>query len=267
MTAEMVRAVLEGNKTQYRSVVKPKKCHGMLPGHTFADEARSAYPDGSGLGWILHSSEPHPEAAEWVKKMYPGNEGLNCPYGDVGDRLWVKEAWHASLIADCGTALSYKATNKKFHETHEEPWEAFTSDPDVYEWVAQHYKPHWMSPVHMPRWASRLLLEIVDVRVERLADISEDDAIAEGIHGWNEPTGGDDYQDYWCNYMATDRERKEHGHVDFGGRPIDSFKSLWEKQHGPRDWTKNEWVWRVEFKVIERDLSQQERLHVIDAAA
>lgn len=262
MNADMVRATMAGTKTQTRRVVKPKRCHRLLPGQTFADNSLSAYPDGSGLGWLFHSIPPSPKGAEWTKKHYPGNQGINCPYGNVGDRLWVREAWHASVIADCGTALEYKATFKQFQEKNPEvPWEGFTSSVEAYEWTCIHYKPHWMPSIHMPRWASRLTLEITNVKAERLQNISEDDAEAEGIGGWEDRMpGGDDAQDYWTNYMATERDRKRYGYVDFAGDRIASFKSLWCATGGKKTWERNEWVWAISFKVVDDPQSPTKNL-------
>lgn len=233
MDAESVRGVLDGYKSQTRRLVKHRRCHSVPPGCTLADVSRSAFPDGSGLGWIFNSTLPSPGSAEWTKKMYPGNEGINCPFGNVGDRLWVRETWQPTIIEDCGTAINYRATDKIFSEKNPEvPWEGFTSDVDAYEWTCEHYKPHWIPSIHMPRWASRLTLEITNVKAELLHDINEEDAKAEGI-----------------------REKKgEHGSLWFGAlwesTPVEAFKGRWESIHGKGSWKKNLWLWAISFKQI-----------------
>ena len=92
----------------------------------------------------------------------------------------------------------------------------------------------------MPRWASRITLEVVSVRVERVQDISEEDAMSEGIESWEE-RGFDDAQDYYLDYVTG-------GHV-YNAK--DSFRSLWQSIKGPGSWEANPWVWVVEFKRIE----------------
>lgn len=237
MAPEMVQAILRGEKSQVRCLVKHKRCHGVPPGMTFADVSRSAYPDGSGFGWILNSNLPSPELETWIKKAYPNNEGINCPYGNVGDRLWVKETFligevhydHYHGAWEGGDTHQGPLTKEKPTWNHCIDYRATHDDPTVEK---------WRPSTQMPRWASRILLEIIDVRMERLADISEDDAIAEGVKKTDEA---------WWNYKATNRERQKGGRVDFAS-PIASFQSWWEKQRGPKDWKKNEWVWRIRFK-------------------
>lgn len=229
LKADMVRAALSGSKTQTRRLVKLKNCHGVLPGQTMADVALSAYPDGSGKGWIFSSLPPQPNGAEQTKKFYPGNEGINCPYGNTGDRIWARETFSVSRVI-------YDDYNGGY-------------EGDLYEgklpkvlpsWACMDYRATahgegpWRPSIHMPRWASRLTLEVVDVRAERLAEISEEDAQAEGI----EPVG-----DKWRNYLSE----------DLCDDPITSFRSLWESIYGDQDWKKNEWVWRIRFKKIENN--------------
>ena len=120
-----------------------------------------------------------------------------CPYGVPGDRLWVRESWTSS-----GMALYWKAT-------------------DGADRVA-----NWNSPIFMPRWASRLTLEVVSVRVERLTDISDSDCYAEGIIS---PQN------------------------DILGEPYYSFKDLWDSINAKRGypWSSNPWVWVISFRVVQ----------------
>ena len=130
-----------------------------------------------------------------------GQHNLRCPYGQPGDVLWVRECFSPYLYRDgCwywadGNVAAYDATKPK---------------PSIY----------------MPRWASRILLEVVDVRVERVQEISEEDAMAEGVE-WKEYAG-----------LANKTAKK-------------LFRTLWDKINGKKHpWKSNPWVWRVEFKMV-----------------
>jgi hypothetical protein len=138
--------------------------------------------------------------------------------------LWVRETFHTSLIGDAGTAITYKAGPEL---SKEEPWHNFTSDVNAYEWTAKKYKKNWMPSIHMPRWASRIQLEVLNVRVERLQDISDADAKAEGVETLGLYPGYD--------ISSTGK---------FGG--------LWNHINGNESWDANPWIWRIEFQKIER---------------
>jgi len=133
----------------------------------------------------------------------PGNAGL-CPYGQSGDQLWVKEAWKSSLSKN-GAEIFYKTYPVG-------QGGGFIPGP-------------WKPSVFMPRWASRVTLEITDIRIERLQDISEDDAEAEGAHGYTNAAS-----------------------------PIDFFICLWNSLNKKCDfgWETNPWVWVISFKRIEQ---------------
>ncbi len=183
----MVKAILDGSKTQTRRVVKQDR-DGLL------------------------DCKPTPAwDAFW--------QCVACPYGKPGDRLWVRETFG---IDDEDGAVLYFA------------------DPDTAQ-NAEHARicedryPRRRPSIHMPRWTSRILLEITGVRVERLQDISEADAQAEGIE-YSERFEG------YCIGMA------EHYHSH---DPRLSYASLWESIYGPDSWSANPWVWVVEFRRIE----------------
>lgn len=174
-SAPMVRAILEGRKTQTRRVAK-------------------------GVNFISSSGAPmniDADSDDWSVK---------CPYGQPGDRLWVREAFQ------------------------------FSSDYPLYraDDEAGHIDGGWRPSIHMPRWASRITLEVTGVRVERLQDISEADAVAEGI----EPTMPNPGPWNWKDYLAEGC----HTHA------ILSYKTLWESINGPGSWDKNPLVWVVEFR-------------------
>ena len=218
----MVRAILEGRKTQTRRIVKPQTA-------------------------VLTDA-----MARALDVRPPSHENMPvipCPYGNPGDRLWVRETFHTSLIGDAGTAITYKSGPET---TNEEPWHNFTSSVEAYEWTAQKYKKHWMPSIHMPRWASRIDLEVTGVRVERLQDISEEDAIAEG--------------GAWTDTGKNEWGQQNNGWSHCGNTHADgclltarhSFWNLWNKINGPGSWERNEWVWVVEFKRIMAEKKAQE---------
>lgn len=132
---------------------------------------------------------------------------FRCPYGSPGDRLWVRETW-----AVPETVTFYRATD--------------------YGLLPPGAK--WSPSIHMPRRASRLTLEVTDVRIERLHDISEEDARAEGV----ESIAFD-----WRNYMP-EREAPEQFHKN----ARESFFSLWESINGTASLASNPWVWVVSFR-------------------
>lgn len=201
----MVRALLAGTKTQTRRVVKPqpRRVDGGVP---FGDAPAWAHAE-------------------------PGSAMMRCPYGKPGDWLWVREAWQHSnhpygpYDEDC--MVFYRAD--------------FLDDvhgPDGEKSPEGHYRT-WRPSIHMPRTASRIVLEIKSVRVERLQDISEADAIAEGIER------ADDFFDCRC-WRAYDEPKGSD--VVFPDDPIGSYASLWMSINGPGSWDANPWVWALEFR-------------------
>lgn len=216
---EMVRAILDGRKTQTRRPIKWKQTQFTEIGER---------EDGSKWPW----SEDAEHACDF---WHP------CPFGAVGDRIWVREAYRfpASLddvsptgVGEMAVATGYRKpwapTFYEFTGTFSDGWKGFETPPKVSD--AGKLRPS----IHMPRWASRILLEITDVRVERLNAISQEDAQAEGLEltGWR-PTYSD---------------------PDSGGEvmtPYDNFAELWSSIYGEGSWKADPWVWVIEFKRVE----------------
>ncbi len=205
--AEMVRALLDGRKTQTRRPIKWKQTRFTEIGER---------EDGSKWPW----SEDAEHACDF---WHP------CPFGAVGDRIWVREAFRVHSRATDVATLVYKASerNSWTEQTRRVPV-AVCNKPATPE--------KWTPSLHMPRWASRILLEITDVRVERLNAISEEDARAEGIIdggclncGEPEPCG--------CANPEPDA--------------TDAFAYLWQSIYGQENWNANPWVWVIEFKRVE----------------
>lgn len=182
---EMVRAILDGRKTQTRRIVK----NVMLD---------------NGI-WLKKPTKTRSGTTTHVLDAPKHNL---CPLGKIGDRLYVREAFKAGVCTE--STIAYKATHKP--SDLEEGW---------YEEIK------WTPSIHMPRRYSRITLEITDVRVERLNDISNDDAKSEG-----------------CWYG------RGGGVPDKAITPSDQFPTLWEEIYGDGSWSSNPWVWVIEFKRI-----------------
>ena len=187
-SASMVRAILKGRKTQTRRVVKPQPTMQEVDG-TYGVSVL-AFKQKKGKGhWIW------PNAKDIIV--------TECPYGEHGDRLWVREAF-----TECPKG---NFIYREQEETHD--YGKSTADANN----------KWTPSIYMPRRASRITLEITNIRVERLQDISDKDALAEGVDQTNTSIKG----------YATER-----------------FKNLWESINGAGSWDANPWVWVIEFKRV-----------------
>jgi len=145
---------------------------------------------------------------------------FKCPYGQPGDVLWVRETW--CYIGDTASADNDK---NRFHYLASKGKNNFT----------------WKPSIHMPKEACRLFLRVKSVRVERLQDISEQDAISEGIQ---QSTIG--FKNYDKNYPVAE-------FIGGGTSATRSFKSLWQSINGAESWDANPWVWVVEFERITKE--------------
>jgi hypothetical protein len=211
----MVRAVCERRKTCTRRVMKPQpERRDSPPGSLRAD------------GWSWRVGEPRPPRLE----SWPRHDGFAealakyCPYGVPGDRLWVRETW-ARVTDD---TIQCRADDPKLIDG---PW-----------------KPS----IHMPRWASRLTLEVTEVRVQRVQEISEEDARAEGLRAVTK-------DGHTVKYGIPDRDGLPG--TDDDGWPwnqwdVDprvAFARAWDSINGKRsgcDWASNPWVWAIYFRPV-----------------
>ncbi|HGW3271002.1 TPA: hypothetical protein ACNKCN_000570 [Klebsiella quasipneumoniae] len=226
---EMVRAILDGRKTQTRRIMKPQPEPCPRGGHWWPSNVFKT---------MLHVEEEMQNG----KGGWGGLVGDACPFGDVGDRIWVRETW-ATLGNEDGCCVDWEGKLCKGDERsaariyrascEQRPGDyGLWSIPDDAYWKP-HTKEHkfegaWRPSIHMPRWASRILLEITGVRVERLNSISDADAKAEG-----------------CCYG------RGGGIPDFAVNPADHFPTLWASIYGEESWKANPWVWVIEFKRVE----------------
>lgn len=189
----MIRAILAGTKTQTRRVFTAKN-GGVWPNRN----------DLPGMKQILR----------------------NCPYGQTGDRLWVRET-HSIRVEPSQQNPAGLAWYRESNTGRE--WDILI---------------RWRPSIHMPRWASRILLEIVSVRVERLQDISEADSIAEGINCY--PFRPDDGFPICSGYT---HETNDDRCMLWATAKL-AYLKLWESINGPGSWDANPWVWVVEFKRV-----------------
>lgn len=193
--SEMVRAILDGRKTQTRRIMKKQ------PEPSKAREGDFCFPCDK-MQSMVHVSDfipgngMIPDAHEFFSKC--------CPFGEVGDRIWVRETWARYNIDQDSHDMAYRATTPE-------------------DWPEE---GRWRPSIHMPRWASRITLEITGVRVERLASVSDDDAGKEGYPADPAPYGGS--MDKWL-----------------------WFRQLWDSIYPDQSFKHNPWVWVIDFRRIE----------------
>ncbi|EPZ1175171.1 morphogenetic protein [Klebsiella oxytoca] len=204
---EMVRAILDGRKTQTRRPVK------------FPILDRN-------LGCELAGNE-------LAGELSAGNY-LNSAFGKPGDRIWVRETFQGPLF-DYEQMDAYLEDSSRFETPEFCQYAADGGHRPEYQDADDNLRHGWRPSIHMPRWASRILLEIIDVRVERLNAISEHDAQAEGVAKLR---GG-----FWQHYQPgwTQHQLSARG----------SFVTLWKSIYGEESWNSNPWVWVIEFKRVE----------------
>jgi len=231
-SGEMVRAILSGAKVQTRRAIR-----GLPP-----DPQNVRF-----LGMYLKCDAPPGSGAVSLR--------IWCPYGERGDRLWVRETWKSSEYRcsdeaqedghECGAHcfqkyVYYAATPRVGYRAvpDRERIVYLDSSTPLTEWHARGWRPS----IRMPRWASRITLEITDVRVQRLQEISEEDARAEGV----------DALDGALDAVELCRVAKL-----IGGCPEDArtwFAVLWDSINGKRpgcSWDANPWVWVVSFRRVQ----------------
>ncbi|WP_204363797.1 hypothetical protein [Klebsiella pneumoniae] len=224
---EMVRALLDGRKTQTRRPIKWKQTRFTEIGER---------EDGSKWPW----SEDAEHACDF---WHP------CPFGAVGDRIWVRETWGvvSHAFSDDGLMIDW-VPDRPATAIHEMPfgygyysgYAIYAADGDFTWGDDDGYEDGrscWKPSIHMPRAASRILLEITDVRVERLNAISEEDATAEGV-----PPAGSLLPDYPGTFLTPKG--------DFATAKV-AFQRLWESIYGEESWNANPWVWVISFERIE----------------
>jgi hypothetical protein len=218
-SGEMVRAILSGRKTQTRRLVTPTT--SIVDGQAHAGFEWSELDFST--AWVDEGPSPAGNAGPYLKVPRPtGDDSVHRLYPRwwMGEHLWVREAYALiwpgeSEPADfCSNLVEYRA---------DKPDARFPGEwPDCPESERDEACPKWRPSIHMPRWASRLTLEITDVRVERLQDIREKDATAEGF----DPITRD------CK--------------------VPKFQALWDSMYAKSaPWSSNPWVWVITFKRVD----------------
>lgn len=202
-SGEMVKAILAGRKTQTRRVVKQQAWVGQDNGVYTLDKKEGVVP-------------------------------LSEVYGKTGDLLWVRETW-CPANSENGPVVCYRADYHRRYlsdESYPVDYERFPAGRNAWSCWASDLESGiegaWRPSIFMPRWASRITLRITEIRVERLQEITEEDAKAEGVAGWHDTPVGTVY------------------------RP--EFQMLWDRINGKRaPWASNPWVWVVGFDVIKSE--------------
>lgn len=223
---EMVRAILTGQKTQTRRVIKPQYSSpewSVRPAQTPRHYGHTHY------WWLPTGTQPYSALRA-------------CPFGVRGDRITVRETfsvlgnedacpvdWDDNIVTDRSEAARiYRASCEQRSGDY-----GLWSIPDEADWKPRtenmKFEGAWTPSIHMPRWASRITLEIADLRVERLNDMSEDDAIAEGCNGGHNSIPG---------YM-------------YSATPLEHFHHIWTSIYGENSWQANPLVWVIDFNRVE----------------
>lgn len=222
MSAESVLALLDKRKSQTRRVINPQPPKQ----------------------YDINASDAH-GFATWANAaagFWPPENPIKCPYGAPGNRLWVKERWYIEKSsADTWMNPPNSHVTVQYSVGTEQKTDKPIWDGRWNYWWTKYIKPRddrWRNPLFMPRWASRIILEILNVRVERLGDIDNEGALAEGVN------------------RAGEGEivllLGEHGQPAMS-KVIFDFAKAWNRVNEKRGfgWHTNPWVWVVEFRVVE----------------
>jgi len=201
--ADMVRAVLNGSKTQTRRIITPQP----------------KLTERSGFEWKGYLFGAGSDDRETNRNF----SHVKCPFGQLGDRLWVRETWSTDFA-------NYYPNDRVWYAADDNR----RLDIEVVDGVRGIYSPEsdvhvpfrWRPSIHMPRWASRITLEITGVRVERLASVSNEDARAEGYPADRAADGGNSDPWLW-------------------------FRDLWDGIYPEQSFKVNPWVWVIEFRRVE----------------
>lgn len=231
MSADHPRKIISGTKTQTRRIINPQPPTEV----TFAGQYRASnQPYDGEFDWCLGDPK---DVDSWTMA---DTEHFRCRYGGIGDQLWVREAWRTEELRSGMDGIVYKAD--AVFRAIENTKEAAN------EWIRVNdngkYKDKWRHAMFMPRWASRITLEITEVRVERVQDIHYADVIAEGLTEW------------LTDEQQTDSAHKHAAKEDYG--------KLWDSINAKREggiyaWAKNPWVWTITFRRINEHIRSRPR--------
>ena len=235
----MVQAILDGRKTQTRRIVKPQPEDGL-----WNDDKYPRSLDSTLTGW------------NGVVAGTGESKEFKCPYGKIGDILWVRETWRiVGWRVGEPFVIEYKDGKKQFdvylNESRADDYNIEctnqcldaglkTDIDDNFIRPKEGYPTKWRSPRFIPKEACRIRLEITDIRVERLREINEKDAIAEGLK-----------KDGLFYFTPNPKKKKWHDSENLVNlSPIETYRQLWESINGKGSWEQNPWVWVISFKHI-----------------
>lgn len=278
-SAPMVRALLDGRKTQTRRVLKPQPEHNSAGlwcwppyGHKVTKRTWRGFCQTDDAG-----------VRQWFSGGHKAMEALPA---NVGDRLWVRETW-ATVNSECGPGWAYRADGDFIqpeydgHDYGAGPSFDYDKYPGEYtmwcsDLLAGSPGHRWRSPIHMPRWASRLTLIVTDVRVQRLQDISEEDAVAEGVIRQDPTEDDEEWNRQWCAEHGTEPSPMEpvwlapgtrqgygprRNDPKWGATPQFAFRLMWDAINAKRDysWESNPWVAAISFDVVKQNIDALDR--------
>lgn len=201
----MVKAILAGRKSQTRRILKTTRENDAFYG--YSNDPDVSWPADYGFGVLMG-------------RKYYDNEAIKCPYGKVGDILYVRETW-------CWDYKDYPERTEKYYFYKADTPENYLASGE-----------RWYPSIHMPRAAARIFMKITDISVERLQDITEEDAKAEGVDVLKQGPVVT-----YRNYLNL---------TTVYANPVDSFRTLWTKINGLESWNENPWIWKISFQRIEK---------------
>ncbi|MBC9913146.1 hypothetical protein [Chitinophaga varians] len=233
-SGDMVRAILEGRKTHTRRIVKPQPIIDEESGYVYSGDHKHMFKK-----CFLHSP-------------WQNGYALLCPYGQPGNILYVKETWiKGHMIDENETRIG---SDRYFYK----------AGPDIPDWHRPELEddhpnfltPPWKSPRFMPKVAARIWLQVTDIRVELVQDISKGDVISEGFACVSKDHA-------YCLKHAISPTWK-YGLPESDGlpgaegwqwhdwevNPVDAYRKLWSKINGAESWGTNPWVWVISFRVL-----------------
>jgi hypothetical protein len=220
-------------------------------------------PDGYDIG---QGATIRPAASGWVIDANPWahNDPIACPWGTIGDQIWIRETWAPADKWDLGydrdeaALIGYRADGQVWNcEVPDKKW-LFDGWKDFAPWFHK-TGGKWRPSIHMPRWASRITLEITDVSVFQVQDITEETAKREGLPINNTDPTADGSDVGWLTPAGFKNAEKGEDCDDcgmVGGKPAyvftarEAFMWWWRHIYGPESWAENVWVWGIGFKQV-----------------
>ncbi|WP_130835341.1 hypothetical protein [[Erwinia] mediterraneensis] len=211
---QRVRALLIGQQTQTRRIMKTQS---FGPGQDHHEG--------------VHAFDVSANHLHGYKLMSMSDISYHCPYGKPGDILWVRETWRGPMVPE-DKVCAYERDPVAFRTPEFCQYRADSAGLDHNPEAEQF---GWQTAIHMPRWASRINLEITAVRAQKIQDITDDEIMAEGVQT----------DTHFLNNFFTMSMNAES--------PKEAYRKAWQKQYGATSWEVNPWVWVIEFRHVKRE--------------